>query len=84
MDTGLFVSEVLSTFDNPTWALVTLWGLSVRPEWVVIRWANGDCKIWHNDTNGPAGSGWMPVAFANTYPEAWGKMTVLYQRRMCV
>jgi hypothetical protein len=56
----------------------------VRPEWVVIRWANGDCKIWHNDTNGPAGTGWMPVAFAKTYPEAWGKMTILYQRRMCV
>ena len=25
----------------------------VRPEWVVIRWANADCKIWHNDTNAP-------------------------------
>jgi hypothetical protein len=22
----------------------------VRPEWVVVRWANADCKIWHNDT----------------------------------
>ena len=26
----------------------------VRPEWVVVRWANADCKIWHNDTNAPA------------------------------
>lgn len=24
----------------------------VRPEWVVVRWAYGDCKIWHNDVNG--------------------------------
>jgi hypothetical protein len=24
----------------------------VRPEWVVVRWANADCKIWHNDTRG--------------------------------
>jgi hypothetical protein len=23
----------------------------VRPEWVVVRWANADCKIWHNDTS---------------------------------
>jgi hypothetical protein len=36
----------------------------VRPEWVVVRWAYGDCKIWHNDVNGPAGAGWKAVAFA--------------------
>ena len=42
----------------------------VRPEWVVVRWAYGDCKIWHNDVNGPAGSGWQAVAFAGSYPEA--------------
>ena len=37
----------------------------VHPEWVVVRWANADCKIWHNDTNAPAGYGWQPVAFAS-------------------
>ena len=21
----------------------------MRPEWVVVRWANADCKIWHNE-----------------------------------
>ena len=43
----------------------------VRPEWVVVRWANADCKIWHNDTNAPAGYGWQPVAFASTWGEAF-------------
>ena len=28
----------------------------VRPEWIVVRWANADCKIWHNDTNAPLGA----------------------------
>ena len=46
----------------------------VRPEWVVVRWAYGDCKIWHNDVNGPAGAGWKAVAFAGSYPEAWSKL----------
>jgi len=56
----------------------------VRPEWVVVRWAYGDCKIWHNDVNGPAGSGWQAVAFAGSYPEAWAKLQGLYGTRVCV
>jgi opacity protein-like surface antigen len=46
----------------------------VRPEWVVVRWANADCKIWHNDTNAPVGYGWRPVAFAGTWGGAYWKM----------
>ena len=57
---------------------------AVRPEFVVIRWAWGDCRIWHNVGNAPLGGGWKAVAFARTYPEAWGKMTALYGRRVCV
>ncbi len=56
----------------------------VQPPWVVIRWAYGDCKIWHNDVNAPFGPGWTSVAFANSYPEAWAKMQALYGRRVCV
>ena len=56
----------------------------VRPEWVVVRWVNGDCKIWHNDTNAPAGYGWRPVAFARTSTVAWWKMTRLRAKRVCV
>jgi hypothetical protein len=55
----------------------------VQPPWVVVRWAYGDCKIWRNDINGPWGPGWQPVAYANTYPEAWAKMQALYGRRWC-
>jgi hypothetical protein len=54
------------------------------PPFVVIRWAWGDCRIWHNVGNGPIGGGWRAVAFARTYPEAWAKMTVLYRKRVCV
>ena len=53
-------------------------------EWVVIRWASGDCKIWHNDTNLPTGYGWNALAFANTSDEAFLKMTRLYRRGGCV
>jgi hypothetical protein len=53
-------------------------------EWVVVRWANADCKIWHNDTNAPAGYGWQPVAFASTWGEAHWKMGRLYQMHVCV
>ena len=53
-------------------------------EWVVIRWASGDCKIWHNDTNLPVGYGWNALAFANTSDKAFLKMTRLYRRGDCV
>jgi hypothetical protein len=53
-------------------------------EWAVVRWASGDCKIWHNDTNLPAGYGWNALAFANTYDKAFLKMTRLYSRGGCV
>jgi len=53
-------------------------------EWVVVRWARGDCKIWHNDTNLPAGYGWNAVAFANTSDKAYLKMTRLYRMGECV
>jgi hypothetical protein len=56
----------------------------VRPEWVVVRWANADCKIWHNDTNAPAGYGWQTVAFAGTWGGAYWKMGRLYQMHVCV
>jgi hypothetical protein len=55
----------------------------VRPEWVVVRWANGDCKIWHNDINAPAGYGWKPVAFAQSYGVAWQKLNRLRAIRRC-
>ena len=56
----------------------------VQPPWVVVRWSFlGDCKIWRNDINAPWGPGWQSVAFANSYPEAYGKLQALIGRRWC-
>ena len=56
----------------------------VQPPWIVVRWATlGDCKIWRNDINAPWGPGWQAVAFANSYPEAYGKLQSLIARRWC-
>jgi hypothetical protein len=56
----------------------------MRSEWVVVRWGNGDCKVWHNDSNLPSGYGWNAVAFANTCDEAYFRMMRLYRVRKCV
>src|SRR5262249_50341445 len=56
----------------------------IYSEWVVIRWASGDCKIWHNDTNLPLGYGWNALAFTKTYDKAFLKMMRLYHRGDCV
>jgi hypothetical protein len=50
----------------------------------VVRWSLlGDCKIWRNDINGPWGPGWQAVAYAGSYPEAYGKLQALIARRWC-
>jgi hypothetical protein len=54
-----------------------------RPEWVVVQWVNGDCKIWHNDFNAPLGGGWRPVAFSQSYTGAYGKLRGLQAKRKC-
>jgi hypothetical protein len=28
-------------------------------DWEIIRWANGDCKIWHDDNGPPWGADWV-------------------------
>jgi hypothetical protein len=64
---------------------VTSADAKIQPPWIVVRWpVIGDCKIWRNDINGPAGPGWKLVAVAKTYPEAWAKMSALYAKRVCV
>lgn len=54
-----------------------------QPPWVVVQWANGDCKIWRNDFNAPLGGGWRSVAYANSYNVAWGKLLGLQAKRKC-
>src|SRR6202040_2237838 len=38
-----------------TLAVVPAADAKIVPPWIVVRWAYGDCKIWRNDINGPAG-----------------------------
>src|SRR5437870_5176661 len=46
--------------------------------WDIVRWADGDCKIWHDDGVAPWGSGWKLVGYGNeTYAEAWAELVEL-------
>ena len=53
-------------------------------EWVVVRWANGDCKIWHNDSNPPSGHGWNVIGVANSANKIYLKLVRLYRMAECV
>jgi hypothetical protein len=53
-------------------------------DWEIIRWSNGDCKIWHDDDGPPVGTDWV-VLWDNlrTWDAAWAKLGQLQQRRKC-
>ncbi len=58
-----------------------------QADWLVIRWANGDCKIWNDDGREimPWGTGWKVLADEmETYGEAWATLEALYRQRRCV
>ena len=55
-----------------------------RPPWVIIRWANGDCRVWYNTTGPWWGYGWRVVGSGRTYYEAWWKMWRLYRLHRCI
>jgi hypothetical protein len=63
--------------------LAVLATVTIQPPYVVVRWQTGDCKIWQNNGPGPVGV-FTSVAYAQTYPEAFAKMQVLYSRRVCL
>jgi hypothetical protein len=45
-----------------------------RADFTLIRWASGDCKIWHDDIDNrrPLGSDWLVLASGlPTYDYAW-------------
>ena len=53
-------------------------------DWEIIRWANGDCKIWHDDNGPPWGTDWVVLADGlRTYEEGWRKLVWLQSKRMC-
>jgi hypothetical protein len=63
--------------------LGVLAAVTIQPPWIVVRWETGDCKIWNNDGAAPLGV-YRPVAYAQSYGEAFAKMQVLYSRRVCI
>jgi hypothetical protein len=57
------------------------WGTG---HWDVVRWADGDCKIWHDDGVAPWGGGWKLVGYGNeTYAEAWAELVELQRDGVC-
>ena len=55
-----------------------------RADYTLVRWAWGDCKIWANAGNPPAGDGWTVLARnIPTYEIAWGVLLREQARRRC-
>jgi hypothetical protein len=53
-------------------------------DWEIIRWSNGDCKIWHDDDGPPLGTDWVVLRDnLPTWDVAWAKLGQLRQRRKC-
>ena len=50
----------------------------VHADWLLIRWSNGDCKIWNDDGIGakPWGTGWMQLnkKKLKTWDAAWTEL----------
>ena len=64
------------------WRHHHVWG---DGDWEIIRWANGDCKIWHDDDGPPWGTDW--VVLAEDYPTwdaAWSGLLWFKSRGMCL
>jgi hypothetical protein len=50
----------------------------------VIRWSNGDCKIWHDDADAPFGTDWVLLRYnIRTYDRAWYRLGRLQARHKC-
>jgi hypothetical protein len=60
---------------------VHVWG---DGDYEIIRWANGDCKIWHDDDGPPWGDGWVVVRENfPTWDAAWWKLGRLQRHGRC-
>jgi hypothetical protein len=53
-------------------------------DYEVIRWSNGDCKIWHDDDGPPLGTDWT-VLHDNlpTWDAAWAVLVWMQQHHRC-
>ena len=53
-------------------------------DYEIVRWSNGDCKIWHDDDGPPLGTDWVVLRDnLPTWDAAWAKLGQLQQRHKC-
>jgi hypothetical protein len=53
-------------------------------DWAIVRWASGDCKIWHDDGAPPWGDDWRLLADGMGTPHAaWHRLRHLQRHGRC-
>jgi hypothetical protein len=53
-------------------------------DYEVVRWSNGDCKIWHDDDGAPWGTDWTVLHDdLPTWDAAWGVLVWMQQHHKC-
>jgi hypothetical protein len=53
-------------------------------DWEIIRWSNGDCKIWRDDDGPPWGTDWVVLRDnLPTWDAAWAVLVRMQQRHKC-
>jgi hypothetical protein len=53
-------------------------------DYTIVRWANGDCKIWHDDNGPPWGTDWVVLADGyRTWDAAWAGLGYMRQYGRC-
>jgi hypothetical protein len=58
-----------------------VWGNGL---WDIVRWSNGDCKVWHDDDGPPWDGGWTLVRYnILTLDGALARLHVLQDRGIC-
>jgi len=64
------------------WRHHHVWG---DGDWEIIRWANGDCKIWHDDNGPPWGTDWVVMADNfRSWDAAWNGLLWFKSRGRCL
>jgi len=53
-------------------------------DYTIVRWANGDCKIWHDDNGPPWGTDWIALADGfRTWDAAWAGLGWMQRHGRC-
>jgi hypothetical protein len=63
------------------WRHYHRWG---NNDFDIVRWVNGDCKIWHDDNGPPVGTDWVVMAEDfPTWGAAWTELVWLQDHGQC-